>query len=295
MLNKAQAMAHRSPHPVPALPLEILQICVALRRDLEDTTAVALRQALAHGATWKEITEVIPAAESTLKSHYSVDKVNKMLRDRVQRGPVRPRQPTAPKDRQGQAPASSANGLLPGQAAYPLSRALSYLRRGSETTVCSLAFLTNVSASYIYRITSGERTPTWEVTVRFARVCEAQPEDLMFLWNRAHSLEPPPARGYAEAVRTLQAALRGLRLAASHPDLPTLMRRAPASLTSRAATALLADEPPAACYLRWPVVRDLTLALQGNPETIRPLWTQVESHTPTPRADGHGPPAAAFG
>ncbi|WP_411977197.1 helix-turn-helix domain-containing protein [Streptomyces decoyicus] len=99
----------------------------------------------------------------------------------------------APKNSDDAAP-SSANRLLPGQAGYPLSCALSYLRRTNETTVGSLAFLTGVSASYIYRITSGERTPTWEVTQRFAIACETEPENLMFLWNRAHSLEAlPPA------------------------------------------------------------------------------------------------------
>ncbi|MGW7247928.1 hypothetical protein [Streptomyces decoyicus] len=67
----------------------------------------------------------------------------------------------------------------------------------------------------------------------------------------------------------------------------------------RAAEALLATAPPADCYLRWQVVRDLTAALQGDPRAIRPLWECIKS--PSPTADTHnedgGPswPAAAFG
>ncbi|WP_406203573.1 helix-turn-helix domain-containing protein [Streptomyces decoyicus] len=151
--------------------------------------------------------------------------VDNMLKGRMKREPASPRHPAAPKN-PGDAAPSSANRLLPGQAGYPLSCALSYLRRTSETTVGSLAFLTGASASYIYRITSGERTPTWEVTQRFAIACETEPEDLMFLWNRAHSLEAPPARRFTESVRTLQAALRGLYLAASSPDLARLRKSA---------------------------------------------------------------------
>ncbi len=301
VLTRAQAMAHRTQHPVPALPLEVLQLCVALRRDLDDTTAVALRQALARGATWKQVAEVMHAAESTLKNQYSVEKVDKILQGRLERGPVRPRQTAAaPKDPR-KPPPPPGNRSLPGQPGYPLSCALSYLRRASDTTVAGLAFLTGVSASYIYRITAGERTPTWEVTARFARACETDPEELMFLWNRAHLLEPPAPRGYPEAVRTLRAALRGLRLAAGNPDLPLLMSRAPAALSISAAIALLDGQPVTGSDLRWPAVRDLTIALQGDPETIRPLWQHTESLTPVSVARTAGSPqpprwpAAAFG
>ncbi|WP_310726214.1 helix-turn-helix transcriptional regulator [Streptomyces sp. N2A] len=295
VLRKAQAMAHRAQRPVPALPLEVLQICVTLRRDLDDLTAVAVRQALADGALWKDIAKVMGAAESTLKNNYSLDKVDKMLKARMQRGPARSRQAAAPKDPDSTAGSRShVHRLLPGQAGYPLSCALSHLRRTSENTVGSLAYLTGVSASYIYRITSGERTPTWDVTRRFALVCEAEPEDLMFLWNAAHSLQTPPARSYTEALRTLQSALRGLHLAASSPDLTRL--RKSTHLTARAAQTLLsaADAPVAACYLRWPVVRDLTTALQGDPQAIRPLWECLKSLS-APDDGGPSWPAAAFG
>ncbi|MEU5013365.1 helix-turn-helix transcriptional regulator [Streptomyces sp. NPDC021749] len=298
MLRKAQAMAHRAQRPVPALPLEVLQLCVTLRRDLDDLTAVAVRQALADGAIWKDIAKVMGAAESTLKNNYSLDKVDKILKARVQRGPARSRPPAASKDA-GSAASSRARvqGVLPGQAGHPLSCALSHLRRTSQSSVGSLAYLTGVSASYIYRITSGERTPTWEVTRRFALACEAEPEDLMFLWNRAHLLQTPLARSYTEAIHTLQSALRGLHLAASSPDLARV--RKSAHLTARAAEALLSasDAPVVDCYLRWPVVRDLTTALQGDPQAIRPLWERVKALSATDAPDDEGPswPAAAFG
>ncbi|WP_326616315.1 hypothetical protein OG863_03470 [Streptomyces decoyicus] len=62
----------------------------------------------------------------------------------------------------------------------------------------------------------------------------------------------------------------------------------------RAAEALLATAPPADCYLRWQVVRDLATALQGAP-----LWECIKPPSPTgdARNEDGGPswPAAAFG
>ncbi|AWN24903.1 MULTISPECIES: helix-turn-helix transcriptional regulator [Streptomyces] len=296
LLTKAQALAHRAQHPVPALPLECLETCVAMRRDLDDTIAVALRQALAKGASWPQIAKVMTTTEGTLKGHYSAEKVDKMLNDRARRGPTRQRQPAALQNTKSPPTVGQVNRLLPGQPGYPLSRALSYLRRTSgSSTVSGLAINSGVSTSYIYRIMSGERIPTWQVTADFARACDADPDDLVFLWNTAHAVTAlPPADNYPEAVRTLQAALRGLRLVSGNPDIPTLLRRAAAALTARAAAALLAGEPPAACYLRWPVVKALTNALQGDPEAIRPLWERVEAAGP-PDDDGPRWPAAAFG
>ncbi len=88
-----------------------------------------------------------------------------------------------------------------------------------------------------------------------------------------------------------------LNLAASSPDLARLQKSA--HLTARAAEVLLsaADAPVAACYLRWPVVRDLTTALQGAPRAIRPLRERVKSLSAPDAPDGEGPswPAAALG
>ncbi|GLW19928.1 hypothetical protein Stsp01_66710 [Streptomyces sp. NBRC 13847] len=137
-------------------------------------------------------------------------------------------------------------------------------------------------APYIYWIASGERTPTWEVT---------KPEDLMFLWNRAHALEAPPVRSYKEAIHTLQAALRGLYLAASSPGLARLPpNRVLGHLGSR-------PRHTAGGYLRWPVARDLTVALHGDTKTIRAVESKSSPKPPIPATTKAGrpglPPASA--
>ncbi|MEU9111115.1 helix-turn-helix transcriptional regulator [Streptomyces sp. NPDC048483] len=301
LLTKAQALDHSAHHRVPALPLEVLECCVALRRDLDDITAVATRHALANGATWPQIGKVMTTSESTLKGNYSAEKVDKILAKRADRGPARLRRP-ATLQSGGRTPTiSRASPLLPGQPGYALSRALSYLgRTGGSRTGRELAAGAGVSTSYIYRIMSGERTPTWDVAAAFARACDADPDDLMFLWNAAHALtSPPPADGqtYPEAVHALQAALRGLRLAAANPEIPSLLRRGTAPLTAGSAAALLACGIPAPGFLDWPVVKALTTALQGDPDTIRPLWERLDALAATAHdtPGGASLPAEAFG
>ncbi|MFF4953429.1 helix-turn-helix domain-containing protein [Streptomyces chattanoogensis] len=305
LLTKAQALDHSARHRVPALPLEIVECCVALRRDLDDITAVATRHAHANGATWPQIAKIMTTSQSTLKSNYSAEKVDKILAKRADRGPARLRRPATLRSGERTPTISRASPLLPGLPGYALSRALSYLGRSSvHLTIRELAAGTGVSTSYIYRIMSGERTPTWDVAAAFARACDADPDDLTFLWNTAHALAtPPPADGqtYPEAVHALQAALRGLRLAAANPEIPTLLRRGTAPLTVGSATALLDSGIPAPGFLEWPVVKALTTALQGDPDTIQPLWERL--HTLAGRAHdatggtagGASLPAEAFG
>ncbi|MFI0717421.1 hypothetical protein ACH4SK_44160 [Streptomyces inhibens] len=297
VLTKAQALDHRAQHPVPTMPLESLTVCVALRRELEDTIAVVLRQALARGASWLQITDVMNASESTLKGNYSAEKVDKMLVDRAARGPIRQRQPAARSPPEHQAPPVVPRGkraarpaqlpplmrpVLPG----PHLRGHQHPRPGDQHGSLDLVHLPDHVGGTHSRL-AGHR--------RLRRACEVDPDDLAFLWNTAHDLTSPTGeQSYPEAVHTLQAALRGLRLAAAYPAIPALMGRGTAPLTAKAATALLAKTPPAACYLRWPVVKALTTALQGDPDAIRPLWERIEAAEP---GDDDGPrwPAAAFG
>ncbi|UQA97299.1 helix-turn-helix domain-containing protein [Streptomyces halobius] len=300
LLTKAQVLDHLAHNQVQALPLEAVEQCVALQRDLCDVTAVAIRQALSNGALWPQIARAMNSSASTLKVSYSEEKVDKILAKRADRGPARPRRPAGLHDGRRPRILSQTSCWLPGQPGYPLTRALSYLgRTGGKPTVRDLAVSTGVSTSYIYRIMSGERTPTWEVAAGFARACDADPDDLTFLWNTAHELPllPPSGQTYRQAVHALQAALRGLRLAAACPEIPTLLRPGTAPLTVGAATALLSAHPPAAGFLRWPVVRALAVALHGEPDAIRPLWERVHALAGT--ADdaerGRSWPAEAFG
>ncbi|MEW1660610.1 helix-turn-helix transcriptional regulator [Streptomyces sp. NPDC093707] len=294
LLGKTQALHHAATHRTVDLPLDVVERCVALRRELEDFTVVAVCQARGDGATVPQLAKIMYIAPSTVRANFTAEKADKALAGRAARGPARP--PCRPAALQGDSRPTGIKKkrvLLPGDPGYALSRALSHLRRGKpDLTVQEIATWSAVSPSYVYRILSGERAPTWEVTRAFACACDADPDDLVFLWNQARgiTLAPMDIPTYGQAVRTLQAALRGLCLAASAPDAAALAQRASASLTQRTAEALLAPDPPPPHALRWPVVNALTTALGGDTHAIEQLHRRIDeltTHTALP-AEGFG-------
>ncbi|MFE4492443.1 helix-turn-helix domain-containing protein [Streptomyces niveus] len=214
--------------------------------------------------------------------HVSVDTVNRMAasaRDRPttpppplipaprSRHPERtPRRPLRPAGGTG-----SADGGPPGRPGAILASALSQLQRTSKKQHKVLASEARVDPSYISRILSGERVPSWRVTRRFVVSCGGDPDEVQPLWNAA--------RGYhVVQPTTLHAALRGLHLAAAQPPIDLLRARTHLS-TDDITAALQGDRLP-----DWPATDRLVTALQGQPETIRPLWNAARATAP----DGSG-------
>jgi hypothetical protein len=143
-----------------------------------------------------------------------------------------------------------------------------------------------VSASYVSRILSGERLPTWKVTSRLTLALGAAPEDLRPLWDAAHGQKPPtPA--------SLPAALRGLLLANANPSYGQLSARTHFAL-SPTEIAVIID---GAAVPEWDTVNHLVTALHGRPDTLRPLWNAAKSAPTRPRSPGTRPtwPAGSFG
>ncbi|GAA3168213.1 helix-turn-helix domain-containing protein [Streptomyces ramulosus] len=301
-LARAQAVDRSARQPVPALPLELLENYVALQRDTADGIAVAIRQAKDNGVTWPEIAKTMQVSESTLKRNFSEEKVNKALQRRQQRRPAQTRTVLTPHASR-RVIVGKANRSRPGEPGSRLAHALSHLRRSrwGERPMSTLASHMEVSTSYVYRIMVGDRTPSWEVTEAFARACDADPGDLIYLWNLANGLPPAvddDCQTYEDAVHALQGALRGLHLAGLQPDLHLLLRRPDVQLLMDDVTELLGPGSPPTPCLRWPVVRDLTRALYGDVDDLRVLWERVDELSRTPRDPGDdGPrlPAGSFG
>ncbi|WP_329392107.1 helix-turn-helix domain-containing protein [Streptomyces sp. NBC_01716] len=210
--------------------------------------------------------------------HVSVDTVNRHVlaaRERAtasappvvppprSRHPERaPRRPLRPAGGTG-----SADGGPPGRPGVILASALSQLQRTSKKNHKELASEACVDPSYISRILSGERVPSWGVTRRFVVSCGGDPLEVRPLWDTA--------RGYHVVLPTaLHAALRGLHLAAAQPPIDLLRARTHLSAADITA-ALQGDRLP-----DWPTTTRLVTALQGQPEAIRPLWDAAQATTP---------------
>ncbi|GAA2266220.1 hypothetical protein GCM10010232_68210 [Streptomyces amakusaensis] len=154
-----------------------------------------------------------------------------------------------------------------GTAATVLARALSRLHRESGLSFSALGRAVGVHRSYISRLVSGQRLPSWKTARRFAAACDADPEDLRPLWNAARGYRVPQPG-------TLHAALRGMNLAAGHLTPDTLTTRTGHTLTTHDVTGLLSGTR----VTDWTKVETLVTALGGQPDLIRPLWETASAH-----------------
>ncbi|MFE7354693.1 helix-turn-helix domain-containing protein [Streptomyces sp. NPDC057543] len=79
-----------------------------------------------------------------------------------------------------------------GAAFNRLAPVLSMLARASQLPLKDLSSRTRCSASYLSRVLSGERTPTWTLTERFARACGADSSVLRTVWESERLREKEP-------------------------------------------------------------------------------------------------------
>ncbi|WP_285566710.1 helix-turn-helix transcriptional regulator [Streptomyces sp. RTGN2] len=258
----------------PQASLELLVACEQTFKDLK--TAVVL-QSRDHKLKMPDIADTL---------HISPDTLSRMLKNAPDRRERRLPPPTTPpskankpapsprhprpgpdRARRPQGGTGDADGAAPGHGpAATLASALSHLLRTSGLTHKALGDTVGVDPSYISRVVSGERVPSWKVTRRLARAFETDVEALRPLWDAA--------RGYRVVKPAFfHAALRGLHLAAACPAPDTIEARA--QLPAKDITAVLQGS-----YLPdWATVDRLVSALHGQPDTIRPLWEAARSAT----------------
>ncbi|MFD7177481.1 helix-turn-helix domain-containing protein [Streptomyces sp. NPDC059929] len=107
--------------------------------------------------------------------------------------------PSAPTALSPPAPVPWANELAP---------LLSNLQRTSGRSIRALSRETRLSPSYLSRIYSGERHPSWPTTVRPARACGADPTQLRQAWAEADARRAPARCGPRPPGTARRSALR---------------------------------------------------------------------------------------
>jgi transcriptional regulator with XRE-family HTH domain len=264
-----------------------------MTEDLENYAAAAVADArLRSSASWREIADAAQCPTVTARNRWRLSEVEPRLarraaarrRDRVpgqtrMAPPVMPRRTLADsgttKDTGGPGPAAAPVG--PPGPAQQLAGALSHLHRECDKTIRALATEAGVSPSYVSRVLSGERLPSWQVTSKVATACGADPVELRALWERARGIRVPD-QAPTDAVLTLQAALRGLYLAAARPAPARLRDLSRGRLTTETVQALIRGT-----FLPdWDTVGRFVTALRGRPADIRPLWDAAQATTSSP-------------
>ncbi|QPP05149.1 helix-turn-helix domain-containing protein [Streptomyces bathyalis] len=257
--------------------------CDAIRTALEAHEAAAVAAARNRGQTWAEIGAVVGLTTDAARHRWNATRhQGAMARHQQRTGQWAAQHGTATAPSEETPPQPVYPGLPPGiyvretedgdaglhgPSLNQLSLALSHLQRASGRSLRDLADAIDCSASYLCRVLSGERKPSWRVVERLASACGGHPEDLQVLWREASGLEPLPQWREDSAVRAFHASIRGLHLAAS---------RAPAEDICAGAKELDPNEVASLIHgediLDWPTVSRVIRQLRGQPGRILPVW-----------------------
>ncbi|UNO43566.1 helix-turn-helix domain-containing protein [Streptomyces sp. MST-110588] len=276
--------------------------------DLYDSLTVL--QLRAEGASWKAVGKTVGISASTARRKWVRATVAGKLRqfDALQSAgppspdPVPPAVLPIPRQRPahntGAPPGPPATDEEPAglTSTQQFANALSHLHRTSGKAMRELAQDAHVSASYVSRVISGERLPSWPVARRLTIACGGDPCAVATLWRAARSVPVTTDISPHDAADALHAALRGLYLSARQPDTYLLSVLSHHALTEEEITAVFEGRH---CP-DWPALGRLVLALDGRPAALRPLWNaayRTASHAspPAPASPApHPPPTTAL-
>uniref|UniRef100_A0AAU1UML0 Helix-turn-helix transcriptional regulator n=1 Tax=Streptomyces sp. NBC_00119 TaxID=2975659 RepID=A0AAU1UML0_9ACTN len=251
-------------------PLEELLHCAAeLAKEVDYYVAAAVQDARSRGADWERVAAAAGISATTARNRWAESEVRRRLQRRAADRALSRAAAVPAASREGEA--GQPRSQTAARASAKLAAALSHLHETSGLTIREVAERTGVSPSYVSRILSGERTPTWQVVGELAELCGGDPMELSVLWESMHGLTAPPRPAIPGAVARLQAALRGLYLAAGRPDIEQLRRASHGVLTAQSIQHMLGGELVPA----WPATSALVTALGGWPADVRPLWEAV--------------------
>lgn len=277
---------------------QILEQVQQMRTRLDCLTAGLVGRARLRQVTWARVGLALSVSEDTARHRYTDDYIVRRLK---QVGHL-PSIPTSLRALYEEPARHVAGGPVDtceeipdeveavGAAYNRLAPVLSMLARASELPLHELARQSRCSASYLSRMLSGHRVPSWKITERFARACGADPVVLRKVWEteqlrRRQPRRPTPDQheidsldgisSQARAVQRLMAALRTLHVRAGQPSARQIC------ITSRwrLQESQVTDVLDGAAMCDWPTLLQLVQAMGGSVDYFLPLWqAATEQH-----------------
>ncbi|WP_190201666.1 helix-turn-helix domain-containing protein [Streptomyces djakartensis] len=228
---------------------EPLRRIAQLHEQLDGLTAAVVGRARYRRLTWSAISSTLRISEDTARHRYTERYIlRRLARFNRSETPLTSlaglfNNPVAPAADSPEGPAGSdavgesrdsgsergdgSDQSVPvessGAAYNRLAPILSMLIRTAQLTNKEVSGRIGCSASYLSRILSGERVPTWALTRKVARTCGADPEVLRTVWeseklsekNREPAVTPDEAP--MPAAERLRTAVHTLHLRAGRP------------------------------------------------------------------------------
>ncbi|WP_331724850.1 helix-turn-helix domain-containing protein (plasmid) [Streptomyces sp. NBC_00111] len=284
-------------------PLEDL---LQIQRRLDQLTTPAVGRAKHMGVSWEVISQRLSMNKDTVRKKFTAAVIQRALtRPQKRSTPTQPRPassaapPTTPEP--PPLPSAASFSLAPEETSAEMLEpspdtvlspsprdfacVLSNLQRASGHSLRELSKMTQLSPSFLCRITSGERFPTWDATASIARACGADPEVLRKVWEDAEIRRSRKSR-----PETLDSALRYLHHRAGSPTPWSVSLNTAHTLTQEQVTDLLEGKTAGT----WDEVLLLIQALDGEPTYFKPLWQRADTQLnakPEPPAASTAPEA----
>lgn len=262
---------------------DLVQRAQAVETEIGYFIAAAVREAHAQGARWDDIAGATNLTAETARSKWNAQRVRRLLDRRAigqRAAPLHAARNITSRKAEAQGPGvppSSRAAVDAGPAPISvtagqrLAAALSQMQRDSGVSIRHMADHTMLSPSFISRVLSGERLPSWDLVCHLATLLGQDPRELRLLCEAAHGIAQPPRQTVTENIASLQAALRGLHLAAARPSPQQIERRSRNKVSAGAAAQILRG----AYVPEWETLGVMVTALGGRAADFKPLWESV--------------------
>jgi transcriptional regulator with XRE-family HTH domain len=240
-----------------------LRLADRLQLAVEHFIAAAVHDARQDKAAWGQVAEAAGVSVEVARTRWSQSRVEAVLTRQRRRSP---RRSTSTR-------MSGPADVLPGHQSplLALASALTCQFRASGLTMADVARKVGVSPSFVSRILTGEREPSWPVVHTLTTVLGGRPQELRHLWECLHMPTPAGRDPLDQALQQFQDAIHGLHLAAYKQPLSRVCQRAAPPLELEAVEQIMrGDVVP-----DWPTAAALATALGGSAAHLRPLWDSV--------------------
>ncbi|MEU3664009.1 helix-turn-helix transcriptional regulator [Streptomyces sp. NPDC032940] len=267
---------------------DILEHSVKVQRRMDLITAGVVLMARRRRIPWEPLGKILSISPETARHAYHPRLVQRRLDDYAPHLAPAPPQATSPPD------PDEAEALLPTQqldqpslrTTNQLSPILSRLQIASGIPLRQLGLRVQVSASYLSRVLSGEKFPTWELTEKIALVVGADTDAVRRVWqderNRhgirartSHPQPPPPDPG---SGTSLAAGLRTLYQRAASPSVHSVSVATGHLISADDVRRILHGETVGS----WEEVSALIRALDGEPSFFQAHWQEAHESSPPP-------------
>lgn len=259
---------------------ELLTIITTISALTEEATGALVVRQRSQGAPLSALAPILNVTDDRLRKKYNPQRIDRALaaRSRPLRSPI-----AAPPPDPDRLPTTKELLRQPRQR---LACALTRLWKQSGVPQRALAEAMTVDPSYVSRMLSGHRVVTLRHLRAIVDQCEGNLDLIRPLWEVDANVQPT-----TDPARALRSYLRALHYAAGSPSDARIIKSVQNTI-SKAELRQAFDGPGVP---GWPVVQQLTVALQSLPDYTRPMWRKAQSTGGTAPDTISTIPAGAFG